>query len=147
MRVVRGELKAILAAADVAGDVLVVGSWVSCWPMSYSCRDKHGLGYDYIEEECLHHPRGLERLYTWVLSFGKMKPGMCCNTPGVWLPHLHLHFINMSIIHPFMSLELYETCFWNIATYCYILCVIVLGKWIVCNTQVQHVQHTLVKHG
>ena len=28
-----------------------------------------------------------------------------CNTPGVWLPHLHLHFINMSIIHPFMSLE------------------------------------------
>lgn len=26
MRIVRGELKAILAAADVAGDVLVVGS-------------------------------------------------------------------------------------------------------------------------
>ena len=25
------------------------------------------------------------------------------NTPGVWLPQLHLHFINMSIIHPFMS--------------------------------------------
>jgi hypothetical protein len=22
-----------------------------------------------------------------------------CNTPGVWLPHLHLHFISMSIIH------------------------------------------------
>ena len=33
------------------------------------------------------------------------------NTPGVWIPHLHLHFINMSIIHPFMSLELYETYF------------------------------------
>ena len=28
-----------------------------------------------------------------------------CNTPGVWLPHLHWHFINMSIIHPFMSLD------------------------------------------
>ena len=28
-----------------------------------------------------------------------------CNTLGVWLPHLHLHFINMSIIHPFMSLD------------------------------------------
>ena len=27
-----------------------------------------------------------------------------CNTLGVWLPHLHLHFMNMSIIHPFMSL-------------------------------------------
>ena len=27
------------------------------------------------------------------------------NTPGVWIPHLHLHFINMSIIHPFMSLD------------------------------------------
>ena len=27
-----------------------------------------------------------------------------CNTPGVWLPHLHLHFMNMSIIHTFMSL-------------------------------------------
>ena len=26
-----------------------------------------------------------------------------CNTPGVCLPHLHLHFMNMSIIHPFMS--------------------------------------------
>ena len=26
------------------------------------------------------------------------------NTPGVWLPHLHLHFINMSIMHQFMSL-------------------------------------------
>jgi hypothetical protein len=23
----------------------------------------------------------------------------CCNTLGVWLPHLHLHFISMSIIH------------------------------------------------
>jgi hypothetical protein len=22
-----------------------------------------------------------------------------CNTPGVWLPCLHLHFISMSIIH------------------------------------------------
>ena len=30
--------------------------------------------------------------------------GEGCNTPGVWPPHLHLHFINMSIIHPFMSL-------------------------------------------
>ena len=28
-----------------------------------------------------------------------------CNTLGVWLPHLHLHFINMGIIHPFMSLD------------------------------------------
>ena len=28
-----------------------------------------------------------------------------CNTLGVWLPHLHLHFRNMSIIHPFMSLD------------------------------------------
>ena len=26
-----------------------------------------------------------------------------CNTPGVWLPHLHLHFMNMSIMHPFMK--------------------------------------------
>jgi hypothetical protein len=25
--------------------------------------------------------------------------GGSCNTPGVWLPHLHLHFISMSIIH------------------------------------------------
>ena len=31
--------------------------------------------------------------------------GEGCNTLGVWLPHLHLHFINMSIIHPFMSLD------------------------------------------
>ena len=31
-------------------------------------------------------------------------PHVFCNTPGVWLPHLHLHFMNMSIIHPFMSL-------------------------------------------
>ena len=28
-----------------------------------------------------------------------------CNTLGVWLPHLHLHFMDMSIIHPFMSLD------------------------------------------
>jgi hypothetical protein len=25
--------------------------------------------------------------------------GEGCNTLGVWLPHLHLHFISMSIIH------------------------------------------------
>ena len=35
----------------------------------------------------------------------QMRKGVRCNTPGVWLPHLHLHFINMSIIHPFMSLD------------------------------------------
>ena len=36
---------------------------------------------------------------------------LCCNTLGVWLPHLHLHFINMSIIHPFMSLDCLEHAF------------------------------------
>jgi len=37
--------------------------------------------------------------------------GEGCNTPGVWLPYLHLHFINMSIIHPFMSLDGLEHAF------------------------------------
>ena len=31
--------------------------------------------------------------------------GKGCNTLGVWLLHLHLHFMDMSIIHPFMSLD------------------------------------------
>ena len=33
------------------------------------------------------------------------------NTLGVWLPHLHLHFINMSIIHSFMRLDCLEHAF------------------------------------
>ena len=42
-----------------------------------------------------------------------------CNTPGVWLPHLHLHFMNMSIIHSFIhKLISHETWFWNMAICC-----------------------------
>ena len=37
--------------------------------------------------------------------------GEGCNTLGVWLPHLHLHFINMSIIHPCMSFDCLEHAF------------------------------------
>ena len=33
-----------------------------------------------------------------------MNGNSSCNTLGVWLPHLHLHFMNMSIMHPFTSL-------------------------------------------
>jgi hypothetical protein len=31
------------------------------------------------------------------------------NTPGVWLLHLHLHFISMSIIHLIYAFVLLET--------------------------------------
>jgi hypothetical protein len=52
-----------------------------------------------------------------------------CNTPGVWLPCLHLHFISMSIIHFNCAFEflatwvcnmIFQVCFqivilWNVS--------------------------------
>jgi hypothetical protein len=35
--------------------------------------------------------------------------GEDCNALGVWLPHLHLHFISMSIIHLIYAFVLLET--------------------------------------
>jgi hypothetical protein len=35
--------------------------------------------------------------------------GLDCNTLGVWLPHLHLHFRSMSIIHLIYAFVLLET--------------------------------------
>jgi hypothetical protein len=35
--------------------------------------------------------------------------GEGCNTSSVWLPYLHLHFINMSIIHLIRAFELFAT--------------------------------------
>jgi hypothetical protein len=35
--------------------------------------------------------------------------GEGCNTLGVWLPHLHLHFISMSIIHLIYAFVLLAT--------------------------------------
>jgi hypothetical protein len=35
--------------------------------------------------------------------------GEGCNTLSVWLPHLHLHFISMSIIHLIYAFVLLET--------------------------------------
>ena len=84
-----------------------------------------------------------------------------CNTPGVWLPHLHLHFINISIIHPFMSLyhmkHVFETlqrivmfhvcCFFyemksvqHLSATC-ATHLVKQGQLILCNKIMKHVRH------
>ena len=51
-------------------------------------------------------------------------PHVFCNTPGVWLPHLHLHFMNMSIIHPFISLYHMKHVFETLQHIVYFMCVV-----------------------
>jgi hypothetical protein len=48
--------------------------------------------------------------------------GEGCNTPGVWLAYLHLHFISMSIIHPIHAFVLLATWVCNILPYvCFVI--------------------------
>ena len=51
-----------------------------------------------------------------------------CNTPGVWLPHLHLHFMNMSIIHSFISLYHMKHDFETLQHVAYFMCVVSFMK-------------------
>ena len=47
-----------------------------------------------------------------------------CNTLGVWLPHLHLHFMNMSIMHPFVNLYHMKHDFKTLQHIVYFMCIV-----------------------
>ena len=81
-----------------------------------------------------------QQWYTFQISGRDFYKGEGCNTLGVWLPHLHLHFMNMSIIHSFISLchmkHDFKT-FQRIVIF-HVCCLYEMNS-------VQHVQLTLVK--
>ena len=98
--------------------------------------------------------------YAFQISGQDFYKGEGCNTPGVWLPHLHLHFINMSIIHPFMSLYcmkhacetlqhivIFHVCLFyekNSVQHSSATCVTHFSEtWLVvlCNTLMKHMKH------
>ena len=85
---------------------------------------------------------------------------MVCNTPGVQLPHLHLHFMDMSIIHSYTSLYHMKHVFETLQRIVIFMCcflyemksvqhlsatcathLVKQGQLILCNKILKHVKH------
>ena len=109
------------------------------WSNQGSERDATWEREDYLRDG---YKEFYQQWYTFQISGRDFYKGEGCNIPGIWLPHLHLHFMNMSIIHSFTNLYCMKHA-------CETLQHIVIFH--VClfyeMNSVQHMQHTLVKHG
>ena len=67
---------------------------------------------------------------------------LVCNTLGVWLPQLHLHFINMSIIHPIMSSYCMKHALETLQRIVYFMCIVLLWN-VKCATLKCNMCHSL----
>jgi hypothetical protein len=94
----------------------VTPSWVVkfykvMWSNQGSESDATWEREDYLREG---YKEFYQQWYAFQISGWDFYKGEGCNTPGVWLPYLHLHFISMSIIHLIYAFVWTETRVCNI---------------------------------
>ena len=79
--------------------------------------------------------------YAFQISGRDFYKGEGCNTLGVSLLHLHLHFMNMSIIHPFMSIDCVKHAFETLQH------IVIFNVCLFCEmNSVQHLSATCATH-